>query len=71
MAKVIEFYVRDLFPRTTRRTGSTLGQVIEFSARVKQSPSMRLCEILSIEGWRSTQESPVSGTTMLSLSSSE
>jgi hypothetical protein len=64
VAKLIEFYVRDLFPRSTRRTGSRLGRVIEFSARFKPLPSMWLSEILSIEAWRSTQEKPNPGTTM-------
>jgi hypothetical protein len=38
VAKVIEFCVRDLLPRTVRRTPSTPGRVIEFPSRQKQSP---------------------------------
>lgn len=29
MIKVIEFYVRDLFPRTVKKKGCTSGQVVE------------------------------------------
>jgi len=49
MAKVIEFYVRDFFPRTVRRTGSPPGQVIEFPPRLKQFPVICMCGRLSIE----------------------
>jgi len=38
------------------------------ASRMVVSPELRrppvLCEILSIEAWRSTQENPISGTTM-------
>ena len=37
VATVIEFYVRDLFPQTSRRTRSARGQVIEFRTGPRQS----------------------------------
>jgi hypothetical protein len=55
MAKILEFYVRDLFPRTLR-VDSTLGRVIELPRCCKQSLFMCSGEILSIETWRRTQE---------------
>ena len=61
MAKVIEFYIRDLFPRTARRTGSAQGEVIEFSALLKQPPSICAREILSIESLKRTQEASIEG----------
>lgn len=35
VAKVVEFYVRDLFPRTVKRKDCTPGQVVEFPERLK------------------------------------
>jgi hypothetical protein len=61
MAKILEFYVRDLFPRTPR-IGSTLGRVIALPRRRKQSLFMCSEEILSIETWRRTQEYPIPET---------
>jgi hypothetical protein len=63
MAKILEFYVRDLFPRTPR-TGSTLGRLIELPRCRKQSLFMCSGEILSIETWERTQEDPIREQTM-------
>jgi hypothetical protein len=56
VAKIIEFYARDLFPRTIRKRGCRLGQVIEFPTSFKHSASMRLCEILQISTRRGALE---------------
>lgn len=52
MAKVIEFHVRDVFPQTARTIRPTLGQVVEFGARLKQSRFIGMREIFSTESWR-------------------
>ena len=62
MAKVIEFYVRDLFPRTVKRAGSRPGQVVEFPRCFKHLPSICLGEILNTENWCRKQEAATPGT---------